>query len=257
MQNRNWLAWASFIISVGGWGIWNVLIMFLYRSKLSTIYFVDYGLITWGQDQSWWASMLMLLTIPLLFDILIKVFKFMFKPNDDEIFRVYEQDFELRKFFENAAYKELYQSWTFPRDPSTTKMMIMRAFRNVGSLLGITSNSKTKEEEEAIRAPVNNDSSDDLQSAISRKRAGTNSMKHELSPSGEGINVYSSDFKPHLAQFENGYEILPSGKRVKHRNKERSWSISKAIGKNKDEDIDAIIDERLNNLRYEEEGRST
>ena len=38
MQNRQWLAWASFIISVGGWGIWNVLIMGLYRHKQPTIF---------------------------------------------------------------------------------------------------------------------------------------------------------------------------------------------------------------------------
>lgn len=253
MQNRNWLAWASFIISVGGWGLWNLLIMGLYRNKLSTIYFVAYGLITWGRDQSWWAALLMILTIPLLFDILIKVFKFMFKPNDDEIFRVYEQDLELRKFFENAAYKELYQSWTFPHDPSTTKMLIFKAFRNIGSKLGIKKNRLIEEE---LGEQRDNSSNDDLQSAASRKRAGTNPMKHELPPSGEGINVYSSDFKPHVSQFENGYEILPSGKRVKVRNKERSWSISKAFGKNNDEDVDAIIDERLNNLRYEEEGRN-
>ncbi|RCK59425.1 putative phospholipid-transporting ATPase DNF3 [Candida viswanathii] len=252
MQNRNWLAWASFIISVGGWGIWNVLIMGLYRSKLSAIYFVDYGLITWGQDQSWWASLLMIFTIPLLFDVLIKVFKFMFKPNDDEIFRVYEQDFELRKFFENAAYKELYQSWTFPRDQSTTKTLIIKAFRNIGSVIGIKSKLKVTDGLEAHKSYSN----DDLQSAMSRKRAGTNPMKHELSPSGEGVNVYSSDFKRQLAQFENGYEILPSGKRVKMRNKDRSWSFSKAFSKNKDEDVDAIIDERLNNLRFEEEGRN-
>ncbi|KAF6066424.1 phospholipid-translocating P-type ATPase, flippase family protein [Candida albicans] len=235
MQNRQWLAWASFIISVGGWGIWNVLIMGLYRHKQPTIFFVDYGLIMWGRDQSWWATLLLMITIPLFFDILVKVFKFMFKPNDDELFRVYEKDLELRRFFENSAFRELYQSWTFPHDQSTTKTQILKALRKIGLKVG--SNSQ-------------NDSLED------KKRAGTNPLTHELPPSGEGFNVYSSDFKPQLQHFENGYEILPSGKRVKIRDKSRGWSISKAFGKD-EEDVDAIIDQRLNNLRNEEDGNSS
>lgn len=65
MQNRQWLAFASFIISVGGLALWNVLIMFLYRLKESTIFFVSYGLTTWGLDQSWWAALLLLVAMPL------------------------------------------------------------------------------------------------------------------------------------------------------------------------------------------------
>lgn len=94
--------------------------------------FVDYGLIMWGRDQSWWATLLLMITIPLFFDILVKVFKFMFKPNDDELFRVYEKDLELRRFFENSAFRELYQSWTFPHDQSTTKTQILKALRKIG-----------------------------------------------------------------------------------------------------------------------------
>ena len=254
MQNRQWLAWASFIISVGGWGIWNVLIMGLYRHKQPTIFFVDYGLIMWGRDQSWWATLLLMITIPLFFDILVKVFKFMFKPNDDELFRVYEKDLELRRFFENSAFRELYQSWTFPHDQSTTKTQILKALQKIGLKVG--SNSQNDSLEDKLQANQDHYSSDDLQSAISRKRAGTNPLTHELPPSGEGFNVYSSDFKPQLQHFENGYEILPSGKRVKIRDKSRGWSISKAFGKD-EEDVDAIIDQRLNNLRNEEDGNSS
>ena len=96
---------------------------------------------------------------------------------------------------------------------------------------------------------------DDLQSAISRKRAGTNPLTHELPPSGEGFNVYSSDFKPQLQHFEMDMKFCP-GKRVKIRDKSRGWSISKAFGKD-EEDVDAIIDQRLNNLRNEEDGNSS
>ncbi|RLV96231.1 putative phospholipid-transporting ATPase DNF3 [Spathaspora sp. JA1] len=247
MQNRQWLAFASFIISVGGFGLWNVLIMLLYRTKDSPIYFVAYGLFTWGPDQSWWAGLLMIFTIPLLFDILIKVFKFMFAPNDDELFRVFERDIELRRYFEQAAYNELYQSWTFPKDKSTTGKGITAVFRKIGSWIGIS--PKSLEEEIRIHTT---DEDTTIQSAIHRKRAGTNPMPNELPPSGEGIGISSA----HPTFDEEGYEILPSGKRIKIKIKDNDWSFSQAFKWDKpdqDEDVDAIIDERLKNLRDEEQ----
>lgn len=255
MQNRQWLAFASFIISVGGLALWNVLIMFLYRLKESTIFFVSYGLTTWGLDQSWWAALLLLVAMPLFFDILIKVFKFMFSPSDDQIFQVYEKDMKWRKLFEQSAYKELFQGWTFPRDPSTTKTQILKLLSKIGINVDLKPGKN-------IELPANEDELYS-QSALNRKRAGTNPMDHELPPSGDGIGVYSNDNQPLEVVDADGYEILPSGKRVKIKTREeRSWPLSKAFGMKKkrastdsDEDVDAIIDNRLKNLREEEEGR--
>ena len=253
MQNRQWLAFASFIISVGGLAIWNVLIMFLYRLKESTIFFVSYGLVTWGLDQSWWATLLLIVIVPLLFDILIKVFTFMFSPSDDQIFQVYEKDMKWRKLFEQSAYKELYQGWTFPRDPSTTKTLILKMLRKIGFNVDVKA-GKT------IELPENEDELYS-QSALQRKRAGTNPMKHELPPGGDGVGIYSSDNQQYGVVDADGYEILPSGKRVKIKTREgRSWSLSKTLGRRRkrnstdsDEDVDAIIDNRLKDLREEEE----
>ncbi|KAI5955292.1 DNF3 [Candida jiufengensis] len=250
MQNRQWLAFASFIISVGGFGLWNVLIMMLYRKKQSPIFFVAYGLLTWGQDQSWWAALLIIFTVPLFFDILIKIFKFMFKPNDDDTFKVYEQDFELRRVFEHTAYKDLYQGWTFVREPSTTRMLILNLFNKFG--LGFMFPKKINEDELREAAAANDENELQLQSTISRKRAGTNPMSHELPPSGEGYNVHANDFARNSVQ-EDGYEILPSGKKFKIKRKDESnkWS---SFGFRDDEDVDAIIDERLKKLEEGENG---
>ncbi|ODV80628.1 putative phospholipid-transporting ATPase [Suhomyces tanzawaensis NRRL Y-17324] len=251
MQNRQWFAFAAFIISVGGYALWNALIMSLYRAKDATIFYVAYGLVTWGQDQSWWASVLVLTTLALLFDIIIKVFKFIFKPNDDEIFRVFEQDVEMRKFFELRAYSELYQGWTFPKDPSTFRTGVVRLFNKITTHVGISKNielPKVKEIQEVM----------EQQSAINRKRAGTNPTAHELPPSGDGEAVSGVDFDESLD--DDGYETLPSGKRVKIKMRNKSWKLADILKRKNssndmvDEDIDAIIDERLTSLRNEEEG---
>lgn len=260
MQNRQWLAFASFIISVGGFGLWNVLIMALYKLKQSTIYFVADGLYEWGRDQSWWASLLIFSFVPLLFDIFIKIFKFMFKPSDDEIFKVYEQDMELRRIFETAAYKELCQSWTWPRDPSTTKALLRKILVKIGIL---RDKQSTEKENPSADIELSNYSNYephlDILSSINRKRAGTNQLDHELPPSSDGSKIYGDDF---ARTSDDKYETLPSGKRIKIKQRNRKWSLSRALRKrgsangddDDDDDVDAIIDVRLKNLREEEEG---
>ncbi|KAK6454965.1 aminophospholipid-translocating ATPase [Scheffersomyces xylosifermentans] len=246
MQNRQWLAFAAFIISVGGFAVWNILIMMLYRSKDSPIFFVSYGLLTWGQDQSWWAALLAITTVPLLVDVLFKIFKFMFKPADDELFKLFEQDIDLRRFFEHRAYKELHQGWTYPRDASTTKTMIKKVLRTIGDKVGI--HQQLKHELESY------ESSSDNQSAVHRKRAGTNPLPSELHPSGDGEAIVSGDFE-HYVHIEDGYETLPSGKKVKIKTESSTWTRKFRRGrKAEDDDIDAIIDERLKTLRKEEQG---
>ncbi|ABN66077.2 aminophospholipid-translocating ATPase [Scheffersomyces stipitis CBS 6054] len=244
MQNRQWLAFAAFFISVGGYALWNWLIMMLYRTKDSPIYFVAYGLLTWGRDQSWWATLLALITVPLFADILFKVFKFMFKPADDELFRLFEKDIDMRRFFEQHSYKELYQGWTFSKQPST----LFAKLKNVAK--GVLGKPAIQQELEAF------DNGSEHQSAYNRKRAGTNPLPSELPPGGEGIAIVGNDFEQ-PGRVEDGYEILPSGKRVKIVAKGVSWgSRFRRNGSSaENEDVDAIIDSRLNDLRKEEEGQ--
>lgn len=221
MQNRNWLSFAAFIISVGGYGLWNVIIMMLYRTKPKTIFYVEYGLLEFGQDASWWSTLLVLFTIPLLVDILIKVFKFVIKPLDDEIFKAIERDIEMRKDFEFKSFKYLNQGWSLPRESSIWRIKFIGIVNFIGKKLGI------------------NFEMHDKNSIEYRKRAGTSINETELPPSSEGNVIYNADYDNNI-----NYEVLPSGKRVKVK-RDRSNSIWNKFKKESDEDIEAIISDRL------------
>lgn len=242
MHNRQWLALAAFIISVGGYGVWNILIMFLYRAKAAEIFYVDYGLTVFGADQSWWASFLILMTVPLLVDILIKVFKFMVKPNDDELFRLFEKDIEMRRFFEQNSIMELHQGWQFPRQPSSWNKTFTRCISFIGKKLGLNDDA-------ALLRSIKLQEDDAPGSSAYRKRAGTETRGNEPSPSGEGQAITSND------NDLEGYEILPSGTVVKIQQDDILTRLGKRVrGKNNnEEDADAIIAERMSNLRREEE----
>lgn len=224
LQNRNWLAFAAFIISVGGYAVWNVLIMFLYRSKVAPIFYVEYGLLQFGQDVTFWATLLILFTIPLLLDILIKVFKFMIKPSDDELFKAIEKDLEMRKTFETKSFDYLSQGWTFPHQSSIWRRKIIVLINFISKKLGLNVEMEDKDTLEY------------------RKRAGTVTNEGELPPSGDGEVIYKGD-----SQLSPDFEVLPSGKRVKIK-RGRSGSLWDRFRNEEDEDIEAIISDRLNGL---------
>lgn len=241
MQNRQWLVFASFCISVFGWALWNLLIMLLYRStSKETIYFVSYGLTYFGQDQAWWAALLVCFTIPLLFDILLKIFKFILAPSNDELFQLFEKDIEMRRFFEMESYKELFQGWQFPREDSVWKRKSSMLFRKLSSLIGA----------DHFRSNIQ---STDTSSYL-RKRSGTDTLPTELPPGSFGEALV----RPDISLHDSNYDILPSGKIVKPQN-ESIWSKvgskfsagarTDANDDIIDDDVEAIIEERLKGLQ--------
>lgn len=239
-RNKQWLAFASFIISVGGYGLWNVLIMFLHRSNQPTIYFADYGLMEFGEDVSWWAALLILFTCLLFFDFILKLLKIMFSPSDVELFQIYEKDLELRRMFEERSFKELKQGWLLPREPSTTRIRIKQL---MNKLFGSFS--------ESFKTDIAVDETPG--SAAQRKRAGTNPLESELPPSGEGIG-YTGDYEPRYNDDDDSdYVVLPSGARVRKKKPGVLSQFANKFKRNKssdeDEDVDDIIDNRLRELR--------
>lgn len=233
MCNIQWLAFASFFISVCGFGLWNVLIMFLSRPKNRSIFYVGWGLMEFGSDYTWWASVLMLVTVLIVIDLMAKGTKIVFFPNDTEIFQLYERDRVMRRLFEQNAFYELLQSWFFSRDRSTTKMLLSKWFHR------IFGGKPSSQISEAVL-------DENLGSAVYRKRAGTNILPTELPPSGDGFAIKEADFE--FPQMD-GYEIMPSGKKVKIKKGGILNKLGKRIRrKDGDDDVDAILEQRMKGL---------
>lgn len=233
MYNIQWLAFAAFFISVLGFGVWNVLIMFLSRPKDRAIFYVGWGLTEFGTDVTWWATVLMLVTVLIVFDLMVKGGKIAFFPNDTEIFQGYEKDRVMTRIFEQNALYELLQSWFFSRDKSTTFSFFANKFRK---LFG---GHRSIRLAEAVQ-------DENLGSAIYRKRAGTNQLPTELPPSGDGYATKEGDYE--FPQMD-GYEILPSGKKVKIKKEGIMNKLGKRIGKRNEDDIDAILEQRMRDIQ--------
>jgi magnesium-transporting ATPase (P-type) len=124
-HDRTWLNFASMAISCLGWLLWCCILPALYSDKTSKIYDAKKG-IYWkfGKDITWWASLLILVTIPLMYDFLLQMLRYWFLPNDVDEFQILEKNTEVRRTIELAAFDQMEQGWKWDKDETTIKRLI-------------------------------------------------------------------------------------------------------------------------------------
>lgn len=113
VHNKTYLSLAVFIISVGGWFLWNMILSKQYDTKSGDgIYHVRSNfLFHSGHDLAFWVVLLITVVAVLIFEISVSSLRANLFPADVDIFQEYEKDLDIRKRFEEAAASELQQGW--------------------------------------------------------------------------------------------------------------------------------------------------
>ncbi|PWY87714.1 haloacid dehalogenase-like hydrolase [Aspergillus heteromorphus CBS 117.55] len=113
VHNKTYLSLIIWIISVGGWFLWNLILTVRYNfSSGDGIYHVlDNFLYQSGRDLAFWAVLLITITAVIVFETTATALRALFFPTDVDVFQEYEQDLDIRKRFEEAASDELQQGW--------------------------------------------------------------------------------------------------------------------------------------------------
>lgn len=113
VHNKTWLSVVVFVISVGGWFVWNMILARQYDVKSGDgIYRVPgHFLFIVGQDLAFWTVLLLAVAAVLLFEITVSAIRSNLFPTDVDVFQEYEQDLAIRRRFEEAAALELQQGW--------------------------------------------------------------------------------------------------------------------------------------------------
>ncbi|OJI98549.1 hypothetical protein ASPVEDRAFT_80191 [Aspergillus versicolor CBS 583.65] len=113
VHNKTYLSLAVFIISVGGWFLWNMILSKQYDTKSGDgIYHVRSNfLLHSGHDLAFWVVLLITVVAVLIFEISVSSLRANLFPADVDIFQEYEKDLDIRKRFEEAAASELQQGW--------------------------------------------------------------------------------------------------------------------------------------------------
>ncbi|CCH40607.1 phospholipid-translocating ATPase [Wickerhamomyces ciferrii] len=134
-HDRTSMNLASCLISCLGWLLWCCLLPGLYKQETSKIYDVFKG-IYWkfGKDVTWWASLLIIVAMPLLYDIILQVLRNWFMPTDSDIFRVLEKNTEIRRKIESEAFDQMKQGWVWSKDESRLARFMPRRRQNTITL---------------------------------------------------------------------------------------------------------------------------
>ncbi|KAF3162010.1 hypothetical protein TWF788_002186 [Orbilia oligospora] len=105
-HNKTIVALAVFVISVGGWFLWNVVILG-FGFHTWTIYFLPREFVLHiGRDLLWWTVVLLVLGCCIVFEVSVKSIKTSFFPNEVDHFQAIQKDPILKKKLEYAAYTQ-------------------------------------------------------------------------------------------------------------------------------------------------------
>lgn len=110
IHNKSVMALVAFIVSVGGWWLWNVILSRRYKEDL-TYNVRDNFLPRTGQNLLWWTTLLLAIAGVVLFEIAVSTIRATVFPTDVDVFQEYEKDIDIKKRFEEAAASELQQGW--------------------------------------------------------------------------------------------------------------------------------------------------
>lgn len=146
-HNLTKMSGISWIISVGGWGIFCVLLIGLYGSKNESIFYVHEGLLhTFGHDYTYWFVIFALTIIALFMDLMVHVLRLFLAPNDTDIFQQLEKKPAIQEKLELCAYSELKQGWCWEHEsmikeenlenwsPQRRRLHYIKSFLRKGSI---------------------------------------------------------------------------------------------------------------------------
>ncbi|KAF8542184.1 hypothetical protein BDD12DRAFT_826043 [Trichophaea hybrida] len=124
MHNKSIAAAISFVLSVGGWFLWNIILSSVYTHNV--IHNVKGSFLHhFGADLSWWLVYIFSVSACLLLDVLFIAIRVAFLPTDVDDFRELEKSRVMRQRFEEAASDELQQGWSTSKKPSLKEKEIL------------------------------------------------------------------------------------------------------------------------------------
>ncbi|KAH6680728.1 putative phospholipid-transporting ATPase [Halenospora varia] len=110
MHNKTYISAIGWILSVGGWFMWNILLSFAFKprsSKTYPLYPVANGfLVHWGRNLLWWLVLLLTLASLVLLELGISSIRKAFWPTDTEIFQELQKDKIIKRRFEETVRAE-------------------------------------------------------------------------------------------------------------------------------------------------------
>ena len=109
MYNKTWISALGWLLSVGGWFLWTLLLSAVYKhgGGWYLLYPIRDSFIThFGQNLLWWFSLFLTLAAVILFEIGVSSARKTFWPTDTDLFQELQKDRIIRERFEETIRRE-------------------------------------------------------------------------------------------------------------------------------------------------------
>ncbi|KAF2398847.1 phospholipid-translocating P-type ATPase [Trichodelitschia bisporula] len=101
-HTKTLLTAASFVLSIGGWFLWNIILATTYTHNV--IYLVKGAFLTsFGRNPLWWAVLLLIIAAVVVFEVSVKTARVALAPQDADVFRQLEKDPAVRRRFAESV----------------------------------------------------------------------------------------------------------------------------------------------------------
>ncbi|KAI9718392.1 MAG: hypothetical protein M1812_004113 [Candelaria pacifica] len=110
MHNKSVIVVISFVLCVGGWFLWDMLLSALYTNN--TVYNVKQGFLDrFGRNPLWWLVLILIVSACVVFELGVIALRSAYWPTDADVFQELEKDPSIRERFEKAAAAGLELGW--------------------------------------------------------------------------------------------------------------------------------------------------
>jgi phospholipid-translocating ATPase len=103
LHSKTVITFGGFIISLGGWFLWNVALSGVYPSTFA-IYNVRNSFVdNFGRRLLWWSTLLLSLVTPIIIELVVQSIRRVYWPNDQDLMQRIEQDSDSKRLLQQVA----------------------------------------------------------------------------------------------------------------------------------------------------------
>lgn len=188
MHNKTLTSLVGWLLSVGGWFLWTIVLSGLFKpSKTYLLYPIKGGfLYEFGNNLLWWLTLFLTLASLIVMELGASSIRKSFWPTETDLFQELQKDPQIRKRFEDRLKNEAEGEPTLQKDQIKSSMEADLQLQREGEIQELLERRRVMPDAEVVRSPIDLDGSGDsgfrsLNGSVLRSSSGGNLTRRKFS----------------------------------------------------------------------------
>lgn len=215
MHNKTIMSLIGWILSVGGWFLWTIVLSALYKpGKSYLLYPIKNGFIHYfGTNLLWWLVLFLTLASLIVLELGVSSVRKSFWPTETDLFQELQKDPQIRKRFEERLKWEAEGG--MGEEAATSKEQVKSSIykdaqqEREGEIQKLLERRRVMPDAEVVRSPIDIDGSAGGIGGMARSRSGGNLTRRKFSVEGR-----KSAFGNDIEDFEMASRMTASSPSV-------------------------------------------